>query len=93
MSAAALALFSGHATRVHGSPTNGSRQMSVIDKIKSLFSGGSSAEAHDHSGHDHAEHDHAGHDHAGHDHAGHDHSHESAADPAPADPAGESRPT
>ena len=38
--------------------------MSVIDKIKSVFSGGSSAAADDHSGHDHA---------------GHDHSHEPAA--------------
>lgn len=53
--------------------------MSLMDKVKSFFTGGSSADAHDH----------AGHDHAGHDHAGDDHSHEPAA-PAmpPADPAG-----
>ena len=52
--------------------------MSFMDKIKSWFSGGSSAGADAHAGHDH---DHAGHD--------HDHSHEPAA-PAmpPADPAG-----
>jgi len=37
--------------------------MSVIDKIKSMFSGGSSATD----------------DHSGHDHNGHDHSHEPAA--------------
>lgn len=50
--------------------------MSFMDKLKSMFSGGSS--------HD----DHAGHDHA-HDHAGHDHSHEPVAPPMPpADPAG-----
>ena len=59
--------------------------MSVMDKIKSFFSGGSGAEAHDHSGHDHSAHDHAGHDHAGHDHAGHDHAHEPVAPAAPAD--------
>lgn len=46
--------------------------MSLMDKIKSMFSGGSSADAHDH---------------AGHDHAGHDHSHEPDAMPS-ADPAG-----
>lgn len=28
--------------------------MSLMDKIKSMFSGGSSADAHDHSGHDHS---------------------------------------
>lgn len=27
--------------------------MSLMDKIKSFFSGGSSADAHDHAGHDH----------------------------------------
>jgi hypothetical protein len=44
--------------------------MSLMDKIKSMFSGGSSdADAHDHTGHDHA---------------GHDHSHEPVA-PAAAD--------
>lgn len=49
--------------------------MSFMDKIKSWFSGGSSAGADAHAGHDHAAHD--------------DHSHEPAA-PAmpPADPAG-----
>jgi hypothetical protein len=47
--------------------------MSFMDRIKSLFSGGSSD---------------AG-DHAHHDHAGHDHSHEPVAPPLPpADPAG-----
>ena len=56
--------------------------MSLMDKIKSLFSG--SSDEHSHAGHDHA-----GHDHAGHDHAGHDHSHEPVAPPMPpADPAG-----
>ena len=47
--------------------------MSLIDKLKSMFSGGSSnaADAHD-----------------DHDHAGHDHSHEPVAPPLPqADPA------
>jgi len=75
--------------------------MSIMDKIKAMFSGGSSADSHDHAGHDHS-----GHDHAGHDHAGHDHSHEPAAPPMPqadltgastSEPAagneGESRPT
>lgn len=33
--------------------------MSVMDKIKSLFSGGSAAKADDHAGHDHAGHDHS----------------------------------
>lgn len=53
--------------------------MSLMDKLKSIFSGGSpdAADAH------------AGHDHAGHDHAGHDHSHEPVAPPMPpADPTG-----
>lgn len=40
--------------------------MSFMDKLKSMFSGGSSN----------------GDDHAGHDHAGHDHSHEPVAPPA-----------
>jgi hypothetical protein len=57
--------------------------MSLIDKIKSLFSGGSAATTDAHAGHDHAGHDHAGHD--------HDHSHEPAAT-TPANPAGEDRP-
>lgn len=43
--------------------------MSLMEKLKSMFSGGSSDAADDH----------ADHDHAGHDHAGHDHSHEPAA--------------
>jgi hypothetical protein len=53
--------------------------MSVIDKIKSVFSGGSSAAEDDHSGHDHA---------------GHDHSHEPAApaEPEPAAAADEETP-
>ena len=38
--------------------------MSVMDKIKSLFSGGSSDSTDDHAGHDHSGHD-------------HDHSHDS----------------
>ncbi len=49
--------------------------MSLMDKLKSMFGGGSSADDHDHTGHDHA---------------GHDHSHDAvpAADPAaPAEPA------
>ncbi len=44
--------------------------MSLMDKIKSMFSGGSSDTADDHAGHDH-------------DQAGHDHSHEPAAPPMP----------
>jgi len=58
--------------------------MSVMDKIKSLFSGGSSA-----AGGERA---------SGHDHSDHDHSHEPAAEPAematpePGDDAGEDRP-
>lgn len=47
--------------------------MSLIDKIKSMFSGGSS----DSTG------AHAGHDHSGHDHSGHDHSHEPATPTTP----------
>ena len=48
--------------------------MSLMERIKSMFAGGSSDEAHDH---------------AGHDDAGHDHSHEPIAPPtSPADPAG-----
>ncbi len=46
--------------------------MSFMDKLKSMFSGGSS-NGDDHTGHDH-------------DHTGHDHSHEPVAPPA--DPAG-----
>lgn len=33
--------------------------MSLMDKIKSLFSGGASADTHDHAGHDHSGHDHS----------------------------------
>ena len=44
--------------------------MSLLDKLKSMFSGGSSDTVDDHAGHDH-------------DHAGHDHSHEPAAPPLP----------
>ena len=47
--------------------------MSLMDKIKSMFSGGSS----DSTG------AHAGHDHSGHDHSGHDHSHEPDASTMP----------
>jgi hypothetical protein len=48
--------------------------MSLIDKVKSLFSGGSAADAHDHAGHDHSD---------------HDHSHDSSIPPVPpADPTG-----
>ena len=59
--------------------------MSIMDKIKSLFSsGGASADTHDHSGQDHS-----GHDHAGHDHATEPAGHEPVAPPMPpADPAG-----
>ncbi len=49
--------------------------MSLMDKVKSFFSGGAAAEPHDHAGHDHAGHD-------------HDHSHEPATAVPPADPAG-----
>ena len=60
--------------------------MSLMDKIKSFFSGGSAAGADDH---------------AGHDHSGHDHSHEPAGGVPPAgqggmppitDPGDEDRP-
>ena len=59
--------------------------MSFMDKLKSLFSGGSGADAHDHS--------HDGHDHS-HDGHGHSHAEEAAAapaalgTPAPVDPLG-----
>lgn len=52
--------------------------MSLMDKIKSMFAGGSSDEADAHSGHDHS----------GHDHDGHDHSHDPVAPTLPADPMG-----
>ena len=59
--------------------------MSVLDKIKSLFSGGSSTDAPERA---------SGHDHSDHDHSDHDHSHEPAAmaTPEPGDDAGEDRP-
>jgi len=44
--------------------------MSLLDKLKSMFSGGPSDSADDHAGHDH-------------DHAGHEHAHEPAAPPLP----------
>jgi len=50
--------------------------MSLMDKIKSMFSGGSSDSDAD--------------DHAGHDHAGHDHPHEPADPPMPASETGPS---
>ena len=60
--------------------------MSLMDKIKSLFGGGASADTHDHAGHDHSGHDH--------DHSAEAHSHEPVAAP-PAEPTtadeGESR--
>lgn len=59
--------------------------MSLLDKIKSIFSGGSTADSHDHAGDDHSGHDHAGHDHD-HDHADHDHSHETASTDAEGNP-------
>jgi len=46
--------------------------MSLMEKLKSMLSGGSSDAADAH----------ADHDHDGHDHAGHDHSHEPAASEA-----------
>jgi len=58
--------------------------MSLMDRIKSLFSGGSSANGGERA--------------SGHDHSDHDHSHEPAAEPAgmatpePGDDAGEDRP-
>jgi hypothetical protein len=51
-----------------------------MDKIKSIFSGGSSTGSNGQAGHDHSGHDH--------DHAGHDHSHEPAAVTPPADEEG-----
>jgi hypothetical protein len=60
--------------------------MSFMDKLKAMFSGGSSPMEHDHS--------HDGHDHA---HEGHDHSHDAmddvpAAPAAPMDPLGTTEP-
>jgi ABC-type Zn2+ transport system substrate-binding protein/surface adhesin len=49
--------------------------MSLLEKIKSMFSGGSSVDADAHAGHDHS-----GDDHSHDDEHGHDHSH----DPVPA---------
>jgi hypothetical protein len=47
-----------------------------MDKIKSLFSGGSATSMDDHAGHDHSGHD-------------HDHSHDEPVAALPADPAGD----
>ena len=47
--------------------------MSLLDKIKSMFSGGASADTDAHAGHDHS-------------HAGDDHSHDHSPDPVPATP-------
>jgi hypothetical protein len=54
--------------------------MSLMDKLRSMLSGGSSDAADAHADHDHSDHDHAGHD-----HAGEDHSHEPAMETAPAE--------
>ncbi|HUQ22550.1 MAG TPA: hypothetical protein VM049_05990 [Gaiellaceae bacterium] len=54
-----------------------------MDKIRSLFSGGSAATTDDHAGHDHSGHDH--------DHS-HDHSHDEPAAAMPAGPADEDAP-
>ena len=58
--------------------------MSIIDKLKAMFTGGSDSHDHSHDGHDHDDHD-------------HDHSHDAAADvpatpAAPLDPLGTSMP-
>jgi hypothetical protein len=63
--------------------------MSFLDKLKAMFSGGSSTTEHDH--HDHS---HEGHDHS---HGDHDHSHDPiddvpAAPAAPMDPLGTTEP-
>jgi hypothetical protein len=55
--------------------------MSLLDTIKSFFSGGSAADASGEAGHDHAGHDH---DHS-HDHGGHTHEPAAAMPPADAD--------
>ena len=57
-------------------------QMSLMDKIKSLFSGGSATDSHAGTDHDHGDHDHSGHDHA----------HEPAASTPPAEPESEDKP-
>ena len=65
--------------------------MSFMDKLKTMFSGGSSASEHDH------DHSHEGHDHS---HDGHDHAHDHAhaidemppAPAAPMDPLGTTEP-
>ena len=41
--------------------------MSLLDKVKSVFSGGSSADTDAHAGHDHSAHDHSHDDEHGHD--------------------------
>ncbi len=40
--------------------------MTFMDKLKAMFTGGSTSHEHSHDGHDHS---HDGHDHADHDHA------------------------
>ena len=52
--------------------------MSLLEKIKSMFSGGSSADAGAHAGHDHS-----GDDHSHDDEHGHDHSHDPVAAASP----------
>lgn len=47
--------------------------MSLVDKLKSMFSGGSSSDADAHAGHDHAAHDHSAADHSHDDEHGHTH--------------------
>lgn len=42
--------------------------MSLLDKVKSVFSGGSSADTDAHAGHDHSAHDHSHDEEHGHDH-------------------------
>lgn len=54
--------------------------MSLLEKIKSMFSGGSSTDTDAHAGHDHSGDDHS-HDHD-HEH-GHDHSHDPVSAPDP----------
>ena len=54
--------------------------MSLLDKIKALFAGDTTAASH---GHDN---DHAGHDHSGDDHTGHEHDRGSSYLQSPTDP-------
>lgn len=63
--------------------------MSILDKLKEMFSGGSSeAGARPAAEPDAATAADDAHDHAGHDHAGHDHSHDHQPAAPPTDPAG-----